>query len=103
MRYKIIFGAHAPYPRLVGYIELYRLSRKEIKMTCHQNPTRQWKSDESTKHYLIQMLLAINWRYWQAEKYSRMLKKVQGRLIQVHFVETHKDFRKNRSDSFLTE
>ena len=37
MHYKItIFGACATYPRL--YIELHRLSRKERKMTCHQNP-----------------------------------------------------------------
>ena len=28
----------------------------------------QWKSDESTKHYITQRLLAINWRSWQAEK-----------------------------------
>ena len=28
----------------------------------------QWKSDKSTKHYLTQMLLVINWRYWQAGK-----------------------------------
>ena len=28
----------------------------------------QWKSDESTKHYLNKMLLAINWRYWQTRK-----------------------------------
>ena len=28
----------------------------------------QWKSDESTEHYLTQMLLAINWRNWQAGK-----------------------------------
>ena len=27
----------------------------------------QWRSDESTKH-LSQILLVINWRYWQAEK-----------------------------------
>ena len=27
-----------------------------------------WKSDESTKNYLIQMLLTINRRYWQARK-----------------------------------
>ena len=26
----------------------------------------QWKSDKSTKHYLAQMLLAINWCYWTA-------------------------------------
>jgi hypothetical protein len=24
----------------------------------------QWKYDESTKHYITQMLLAINWYYW---------------------------------------
>ena len=28
----------------------------------------QWKSDESTKHYITQMLLAINWRYRTGEK-----------------------------------
>ena len=28
----------------------------------------QWKSDETTKHYLTQMLLGINWHYWQAGK-----------------------------------
>ena len=28
----------------------------------------QWKSEESPKHYLIQMLLVINCRYWQAGK-----------------------------------
>ena len=28
----------------------------------------QWKSDESTKRSLTQMLLAINWRYWRAGK-----------------------------------
>ena len=28
----------------------------------------QWKSDESSKHYLAQILIAINWSYWQAEK-----------------------------------
>ena len=26
----------------------------------------QWKSDKSTKHFLTQMLLAINWCCWQA-------------------------------------
>ena len=28
----------------------------------------QWKSDKNIKHYLIQILLAINWRYWQVGK-----------------------------------
>ena len=28
----------------------------------------QWKSDYSTKHYFTQMLLTINWDYWQAGK-----------------------------------
>ena len=30
----------------------------------------QWKSDEFTKHYLTQKLLAINWWYWQAGKFT---------------------------------
>ena len=38
MHYRItIFGVCGPYPRLI-YIELHRPSRKERKMTCHQNP-----------------------------------------------------------------
>ena len=36
----------------------------------------QWESDESTKHYHTKMLLVINWRNWQAGKYSRMRIKV---------------------------
>ena len=46
----------------------------------------QWISNESTKHYLIQMLLAINWCYWQVGKHSCMRMKVQGRLMQAHFI-----------------
>ena len=56
----------------------------------------QWKSDESTKHYLAQMLLAVNWRYWQAGKSSRMRMKVQGRLMQAHFIEIHQVFAKKK-------
>ena len=42
MHYKItIFGACAPYPILIYRTELHRLSRKERKMTCHQNPGHQ--------------------------------------------------------------
>ena len=37
MHYKLaIFGACAPYPRKI-YIEIHRLSRKETKITRHQN------------------------------------------------------------------
>ena len=53
----------------------------------------QWKSYESTKHLFNQMLLAINWRYWQAGKTSRMFMKVQGRLTQgreIHKVSPQK-------------
>ena len=52
----------------------------------------QWKSGESTKHYLTQMLLAINWRYWQVRKDSRMFRKVEGHLMQVCFIEIHPVF-----------
>ena len=61
----------------------------------------QWKSDERTKHYLTLMLLAINWRYWQEGINSRMRMKVERRLIQERFFEIHKDFAKQRSDTFL--
>jgi hypothetical protein len=42
----------------------------------------QWKSNESTKRYLTQMLLSINWHYWQMGKNSRICMKVQGCLMQ---------------------
>ena len=60
----------------------------------------QWKSDESTKHYLTQMLLAINWRYLQAGKNSRMRTKVQYRFIQAHFIEIHQIFVKKKVGYF---
>ena len=40
-----------------------------------------------TKNYLIQILLAITWRCWQAEINSNMRKTVQGRLMQARFIE----------------
>ena len=65
----------------------------------------QWKSDESTKHYLIQMLFAINWCYWQAGKNSHIHMKGQGHLKQACFIEIHQVFREKKigSDIFLTE
>ena len=57
---------------------------------------------EDKKHYLTQMLLAINWRYWQARKNSRIRMKVQGRLMQARFIEIHLVFAKEKSGTFLT-
>ena len=47
---------------------------------CTRNPSfsLQWKSDESTKNYLTQML---HWRYWQMGKNSRMRMKIKDNLI----------------------
>ena len=41
---------------------------------------------ESIKHYRTQMLLAINWRYWQAGKNSRLRMRVQSRFMEVRFI-----------------
>ena len=62
----------------------------------------RWKSDETIKHYPTQMLLAINWRYWQAEKYSHMHMKVQGRLMQVHFIDIHQVFGKENKIGYFS-
>ena len=56
----------------------------------------QCKSDESTKHYLTQMLLVINWRYWHAGENSRMRMKFQGRLMQVRLIEINQFFAENK-------
>ena len=55
--------------------------RKLSQMRCSNRPSfsSESKSDESTKHHLSQMLLATDWRYWQAGKKSHMRMKVQGR------------------------
>ena len=60
----------------------------------------QWKSDKSTKHYLTQMLLAINWCYWQMGKNSQMRMKVQGHLMQAFFIEIHQVFEKDKVGYF---
>ena len=48
------------------------------------------------------MLLAINVRYGQTGKNSRMRMKVQGRLMQARFIEIYQEIAK-KSDTFLTE
>jgi len=61
-------------------------------MDMTQNPpfSLQWKSDKSTKHYLTQILLGINWRYWQVGKFLHHTHvKFQGHLMQVCFIEIH--------------
>ena len=40
------------------------------------------------------MLLAINWRYWQAVKNYRMRMKVQGRLTEARFIVIYQVFAK---------
>ena len=61
------------------------------------------KIRRGTKHYLAQMLLAINWRYWQAGKNSRKRMRVQGCLMQARFIEIHQVLEKKRSVAFLTD
>ena len=58
----------------------------------------QWKSDESTKLYLTQMLPAINWRYWQWERIHAYLWRVQGRLMQARFIEIHQVFAEKQNE-----
>ena len=54
----------------------------------------------SSKHYLTQMLVAINWRYWQAGKISRMNMKIQGRLMQALFIDITRFLQKNKVSCF---
>ena len=60
-----------------------------------------WKPDESTKPYLTQILLAINWHYWQmGEKFThcvRRFKFASWNCASWRFSQ------KEKSDSFLTE
>ena len=57
-----------------------------------QSFSLQRKSDESTKHYFIQMLFASTGAIWQTGKNSRMCTKDQGRPVQSHFIEIHHVF-----------
>ena len=58
----------------------------------------QWKSVESTKHHLTQMLLSINWRYWQAENHVFV-----WRWNVASSKSTSLSFSKRSSDTFLTK
>ena len=64
----------------------------------------QWKSDESTKQYLTQILPVINWRYWKGEKIhlcilrSKVASSNFASLKSTRFCET-----KIRPDTSLTE
>jgi hypothetical protein len=60
------------------------------------------KSEESTKHYLTQMLLAINWCYWQVGKNSRMHMKIRGCLVQARFIEIHQVFAKKKKVGYFS-
>ena len=77
------------------------ISQKKILIKCSTpvivSFSLQCKFDDSTKHYNTQMLLAMNWRYWQAEKNLRMHIDVQGRLMQARFIEIHQVFAKRIS------
>ena len=61
----------------------------------------QWKSDESTKHYLTQILLAINWRYSQARK--KILVFIWRFKVASCISETHQVFSKKKLDTFPTD
>ena len=53
------------------------------------------------QHYLTQMVLAINWCYWQLGKNLCMRMKVQGRLMQVCFIEIHQVFAKENNFGYF--
>ena len=42
------------------------------------------------------MLLAVNWRSWQAEKNPRVRMKFQGRLKQASFIEIQQVYAKKK-------
>ena len=74
----------------------YRQKKVWIKCVAPVVPwfPLQYKSDESNKHYLTKILIAINWRYWHAGKNSRMHMKIQGRLVQARFIKIHQFYTK---------
>ena len=50
------------------YQKILPKSLNQVRCSSRSVIFLQWKADENTKHHVIQMLLAINWRYWQAGK-----------------------------------
>ena len=92
------FLAISPDIRRGGSLSNHRIlvfCQKSLNQVCCSSCSLQWKSDKSTKHYLTQMLLAFNWRYWQAgKKNSHMCMMVQGRLMQACLIEIHQVFAK---------
>ena len=48
------------------------------------------------------MMFAINCRYWQAGKLSRMRMKVEGRLMQARFIKIHQVFSKGNKVGYFS-
>ena len=94
-----IFRLHKQWPRL------YSLVTSPVCTGTTRKPSisLQWKPDESTKHYLTQMLPAINWLYWQAGKFTLAYEGSKWLHVNtLHWIPP--GFRKNkRFDTFLTE
>ena len=51
-------------------------------------------NEKNTKHFLTQMLLAINWFYWQAGKIHACVWRFKIALVQARFIEIHQVFAK---------
>ena len=90
------------YPGIRRYHQKKSESSALLHLFCHYSYNENLTRTLNTT--FTQMLLAINWHYWQAGKNSRICMKVQGYLMQVHFTEIHQVFgKKKRLDTFLTE
>ena len=57
---------------------------------------------DSNKHYLTQMLLAINWRYWQAKKIHAGVWRLKVASCKSASLKSAKFSQEKRSDTFIT-
>ena len=71
---------------------------------CYQASTTSYFHVLSfTKHYFTQMLLAINWCYWQVEKIHACIWRFKVASCKLTSFEIHQIFAKKiRSETFLT-
>ena len=104
--FRIFFTIYADVRRVRSLANhwnlVFRQKKVWIKCAAPVIPSfsLQWKSDEGTKHYFTQILLVVNWRYWQKGKNSRMCMRLKVASCKRASLKSTRFSQKNRVGYF---
>ena len=99
-------GFHKKWPRLLEHHKHWRRVMGVWVWPGNQvvpSFSLQWNSDDSTKHYLTQILLAINWHYSHGGKFMHSYEDSRSPHSRALHWNQPGVRNKIRSDFFLTE